>query len=304
MTSWVWMKDFDEKVADPIEPVTSHDDRPAVKDLIEEHRDKIDKIQAAIAEDPLYDPTKHDDLWMLRFWLSHKKSKDAIAAAKATLLFRKKYDLDKKDIRKKLPHTTDEPRCKEYWEVRCKGDGIICALPDKKRGVVMFLKFAQMDPGAANVLSDDVWDYAFVYTSEWSHQWLDYITRTTGRLTKSVRLIDMTDLSFTKHMDRASMNRDSKIMNEMEDVYPQLLETIFACYPPSFMHKVWAFIRPIMPKRIIDKIDLIEPSINEEERERLFKHMTIESLPEHYGGKNKVPPKDWKLGKKGKKSKK
>jgi hypothetical protein len=290
------MKDFDEKVADPIEPITSHDDRPSVKDLIKEHRDKIDKIQAALAEDPLYDPTKHDDLWVLRFYLSRKKSKEAIAAAKTTLQFRKKWNLDSKDIRKELPHTTDEPRCKEYWEVRCKEDGIVCALPDKKRGVVMFLKFAQMDPEAANVLSDEVWDYAFVYTSEWSHQWLDYITRTTGRLTKSVRLIDLNGLKFTKHMDRASMKRDSKIMNEMEDVYPQLLETIFACYPPSFMHKVWALIRAIMPRRIIDKIDLIEPNVNEEERNRLLKHITIEHLPKYFGGENKVPPKDWKLG--------
>ena len=293
MTSWAWMKGIDEAVADPIEPVTSYDERQSVKALIEEHREKIDKIQAAIADDPLFDPNKHDDLWILRFWLSHKKSKQAIAAAKTTLLFRQKYNLDDKDIRDDTIHKTEEPRVKEYWDVRCRGDGIVCAVPDKKRGVIMIIKFAQMNPEAPKLLSEEVWDYSFVYSSEWAHQWLDYVTRTTGRLTKSIRFIDMTGVQLTKHFDRASNKRDSKIMNEMEDVYPQLLETLYGCYPPSFMHLIWALIRPIMPKRIIDKIDLIEPNKNEKERDRVLKYISKENLPVHFGGDNTVPPKDW-----------
>lgn len=154
---------------------------------------------------------------MLRFWLSHKKTKDAIKAAKTTLEFRKKWDLDGKDIRKKPPHKSKDPRVVEYWTVRCQEDAILCTLPHKKRGVVVFLEFAKFSPEAAHILSDEVWDYAFVYTSEWCHQWLDYVSRTTGRLTKSIRFIDMRNISMMKHVDRASMKRDSKIMNEMED---------------------------------------------------------------------------------------
>jgi hypothetical protein len=217
MTTWPWMQGVEEAIADPIEPLNAHDKRESVKALIEEHCEKIDKIKFEIAQEPLYDPTKHDDLWVLRFWLSHKKTKDAIAAAKTTLDFRKKWDLDAKDIRKKAPHKSKDPRVAEYWKVRCQGDGIICTLPHKKRGVVLFLKFAQLSPEASSVLDDETWDYSFVYTSEWCHQWLDYVTRTTGRLTKSIRFIDMRGVSLTKHFDRASMKRDSKIMNEMED---------------------------------------------------------------------------------------
>ena len=79
----------------------------------------------------------------------------------------------------------------------------------------------------------------------------------------------------------------------MEDVYPQLLETIYGCWPPSVMHKIWAFMRPIMPKRIIDKIDLIEPDTNEQERNSLLKHISKKNLPKQFGGNNEVDPKDW-----------
>ena len=118
------MQGVDEAVADPIEPVCPEDDRASVKALIEEHGEKIDKIRQGIVDDPLFDAQKHDDLWILRFWLSHKKTKQAIAAAKTCLAFREKWKLDEKDIRDETPHKTTEPRSKEYWEVRCQGDGI------------------------------------------------------------------------------------------------------------------------------------------------------------------------------------
>lgn len=79
------------------------------------------------------------------------------------------------------------------------------------------------------------------------------------------------------------------VMGKMEDCYPQLLETIFACYAPSFMHWIWTFIRPIMPKRVVEKIDVIEPNINENERRRLLKHVASENLPVDYGGTSTTP---------------
>lgn len=293
MTSWLWMKGVDEAVADPIEPITSHDERPSVKALLEEHREKIDKIKLEVSQDPLYDATKHDDLWMLRFWLSHNKSKQAIAAAKTTLLFRQKYQLDQTDIRQDAPHKTKEPRVADYWKTRWNSDGVIITLPDKQRGTVVFIAIAQANPEGSKLLSEDTWDYSFIYSAEWSHQWVDYITRTTGRLTKEVRFVDLTGLQLTKHLDRAANKRDGKIMGEMEDVYPQMLETIYCCYPPSFMHAIWSIIRLVMPKRVLDKIDIITPNANKTERDRLLKHISIEHLPEHFGGENTVAPKDW-----------
>jgi len=97
------MKGVNEALADPIEPVCPEDNRPSAKKLIVEYREKIDKIRDEVSKDPLYDRTKHDDLWLLRFYLSHKKSKPAIQAAKHTLEFRAKYNLTKETFVMKFP---------------------------------------------------------------------------------------------------------------------------------------------------------------------------------------------------------
>ena len=301
MTSWIWMKGIDYAIVDtPIEPVTSDDERPIVKDLIDEYRVLIDEMKLGISDDPLYDSTKHDDLWCLRFILSHCKKptnkkgvSKAIDAAKYTLQFRVKHNLDDKDIRDMPPEKIKVGPVYEYWRDRCQGDGILTAIPDKKRGVIMFIKFAQMNPNATKLITEETWDYAFIYSSEYVHQWLDYVTRTTGRLTKSIRFIDMKDLNFVKHFDRASSKRDGKIMNEMEDCYPQLLESIYPFNAPTWMHLIWEFMRPIMPTRILDKIDIIQPDTNKTEKRRLYKHIHKKKLPTFLGGKNETPIQEW-----------
>lgn len=291
---WPWMQGIEVAVADPIDPVTPEDTRPSVKALITENRDKIDKIKAALVLDPLYDASKHDDLWILRFWLSHKKSKKAISAAKHALEFRKQYDLDSKDIRHIPPQDSKEPQVAEYWEKRCRKFAILCFLPDKQRAPVMFIQMSKMDPTSVKEISEEAWDRAFIYSSEWAFQNLDYITRTTGRLTRSVRFIELTGISLFTHNDRASTQRDGKIMGKMEDVYPQLLETLYACNPPDWVHLLWVIARHVLPQRVLNKVDIIAPKKNEKERERLLKHISFKNLPDVYGGSNVKMLEPWK----------
>jgi len=292
MSSWIWMKGVDVAIADPIDPVVPEDGRPAVKDLILEHREQIVKIKAELGTDPLYNASKHDDLWILRYWLSHKNTKDALAAAAHTLKFRQDFDLDTKDIRDIPPRRLREGPVADYWQKRWRGDALVCVVPDKHRGAMMFIDFTGSDPSASK-MKEEIWLESYVYCSEWTHQWLDYITRTTGRFTKSIRFIDFSGVSLTKHIDRVSNIRDSKIMNYMEDCYPQLLATMFICGTPSWIHLLWAVFRPLLPQRLIDKIDVVHPERNEKERARILKHISMEDLPLKYGGENQVAPKDW-----------
>jgi hypothetical protein len=286
------MKGVDVAVADPIDPVTPEDTRESVKGLLAKHQEKIQKVLEGLKDDPLYDPTKHDKLWILRFVLSHKKVKQSLAAAKHTLLFRQEHNLDAEDIRAKDPHKLTEGNVYEYWKHRCNGDAILTTHPDSKRGIVMFMTFAKFNPDATGLVTEQAWDDAFIYTSEYCHQWLDFTTRTTGRLTRSIRILDARGVTM-KFFDRKSQQRDGKIMGMMEDCYPQLLETLFICYPPSFIHWIWAVVRVFMPRRVLDKVDIIEPDRNERERQRLLKHITPENLPVDYGGNNTKPVKEW-----------
>jgi hypothetical protein len=97
-TSWPWMKDCTVATT-PALPAHDRDDRPALVDEIAASHTKTGQVAAALASDPLYQPNKHDDLWIERFLLSHKRNVTAaIKAAPYTLQFCTKHKLDEVDI--------------------------------------------------------------------------------------------------------------------------------------------------------------------------------------------------------------
>lgn len=279
------MTDVDVAVADAIPPVDEDDMRVPVADLIKEHRSKIDYIRAKIEKEPLYDSTKHDDLWCLRFHLSHKKSKkDAVKAARDTLKFRAKYDLDDHDIRDHPPYEAlwDEAR---MW-YKFTNESVRHTIPDKKRGVVIYMNLIHVDiDGMEENLDDHQLLTQHLYNTEWTHQWLDYVTRTTGLLTKSIRVVDV------KGVGREKINlkfgkRYSGVTDQMEDFYPQLLEFGYVVNPVAWMKLFWDMVRPYLPKRVAAKIDFIIPAENPNEKERLYKYVSDKNLPEKFGGQN------------------
>jgi hypothetical protein len=144
--------------------------RHVVTELILEHTDSISNLRLAIHDDPLYDPQKHDDLWLLRFVLSHAgKVKKAAKACKHTLLFRHNHELDGADIRSQPPSKSNlkTMRFMEYI-----GDGAFAFdLPDPARGVITYLQMAGLDLHGlkANVADEDVQSF-FIYITEWCHQ--------------------------------------------------------------------------------------------------------------------------------------
>jgi CRAL/TRIO domain len=292
MTSWPWMKDVDVAIAEPAVVNSKDDDRPSIAELIREHRTSIDEIKMELLSEPEFDyENKHDDLWILRFVLSHKKRKQtAVKAAKHTLAFRKEYELDERDIRFSPPGPESDCEAIRRYSVYCDDDTFQWTLPDPQRGVVTFIRYAGLDQHGvvANVAEED-WVPVFVHISEWAHQWLDRISRTSGRLTKNTRLVDLAGMTM-RAFSMKNTKRDSKVMNMMEDCYPQLLKSIYVVNPPLWVDAVWTVMRPLMAKRVVEKFDIIHPSTNEHDRERL--HTAIESrlLPVRFGGENKQWP--------------
>lgn len=304
--SWPWLADLDQVLPDKaIDPVNEHDTRESVPELLSEHASNIELVKEQLKADPLYEPFKHDDLWILRFLLSHKqKVKKATKAAKHALAWRSKHKLDEKDLRFISPHSVpngeDETpfagsdSLKRAWNLRYPSDCIAFTVPDKTRGVAGFLRFADFkhDKETMKALSDDDLGAVFIYLSEWTFQWLDYVTRKTGRLTKSCRFIDFKGFSVFQ-VSRNAAKRDGDIMGEMEDVYPQLLHSLFFYNQPNWIHALWATFRPLMPSRVVEKIDMVEPKHNEKEFTRLLKFVAKEQLPVSLGGDNTVNPAEW-----------
>ena len=309
-------------IADPCPPVDRFDSRPSVVHLISQNRASIDTVRAALkwSNDPLFDINKHDDLWILRFVLSHHKNKrrrlplDAIVdAARYTLRFRSHYHLDDMDIRFHPPSRTDKDHtnrssgnggngdndgvdrvqeqkrlkraaaCTKYL-ASCRPGAITFGIPDVRRGVVCFIQASGIDKDQVlKQFGVNDWLYAFLYMNEWTFQWLDYVTRTTGRLTKSVRLLLADGMSKSNLLPGQNQQRVKQAMGVMEECYPQLLEGIFVCKAPAWIQIPWRLLRPILPKRVVNKIDFVTPT--DEERERLQGHVSINHLPARLGGK-------------------
>ena len=89
--------------------------------------------------------------------------------------------------------------------------------------------------------------------------------------------------------------RDGTAMKYMEDYYPQLLEKVFICNPPQWIHIPWKIIRTIFPKRLTQKIDFINPLHNKKEREQLYQYISQEHLPVQFGGTNNTWPVEFPL---------
>jgi CRAL/TRIO domain len=296
MSAWPWMKGCTEHVVDPIPPVDDEDDRPAVRDLIEEHRDLIERVKGELVDHILYDPAKHDDLWIVRFLISHKKNlKATVKAAKHTLQFRADLKLDERDMRRiHVGHDNDElPEAAKNYTKYCDNDTFRFVVPDTKRGVISYLKFSGFDqPEMVKHVSEDDWMPAFAFVTEWSHQWVDYVTRTTGRLTKTIRIIDLANVCMRKQVNPAATRRDGKALACMEDCYPQLLQTLFLVHAPVWVEGPWRLLRPIFPKRVVGKFDFISPDKHPKDLAKLTKYIDPTNLPERYGGTRKLWPDD------------
>ena len=292
MTSWPWMQGVDVAIADPVDPVCPEDVRPSVKDLLQQHAEAIATIKSSISDHSLYDASKHDDLWIVRFYLSHKKTKPAIEAAKKTLEYRAKFKLDEKDIRQTPPHRATQGEIFEFIS-RTEPGTLIATHPNPDRGVLFFLRPAGFNMHKlVQELTEAHWLPTFSYITEWSHQHLDYVTRTTGRLTKSVRFINMEGMKLSL-FNRECMKRNGNAIGAMEDFYPQLLESVFICDPPALVKGLWNVFRAILPKRLLEKIDIINPKKSKKERDRLHKHISDKDLPVVFGGQNQVPIQEW-----------
>lgn len=295
MSAWPWMKGHSVAIADaiPVNPQVDH--RPSVKDLIQRHRSKIDELRDLLKEDALFDhPAKHDDLWLLRFLLSHKgKLKAALKAAQHTLQFRKEQSLDEQDVRDiHIGHDLDRHTSAAQSYQNCC-DPATFRFVVHERCVVSYIQWAGFDqPKILRQVKPEEWLPCFAFITEWSHQWCDYLSRTTGRLTKHVRIVDLDNISLTKNCLPKSCLRDAIALNAMEDVYPQVLQNFYLAQAPIWIEGPWKTIRPLVPKRVLEKFDFLEPLKKEKDRQKLLKWISLERLPERYGGKLAQWPDD------------
>jgi len=303
MSTWPWMKDSAVALAQAV-PDDS-DPRPVVSDLIEENQELIDRMVEALSngssddEDDanesssLFDhANKHDDLWCLRFLLSHKKNLDkAVAAARTTLKFRHEHKLDEKDLRNEAAPQYPEKVIGNEAFCRFMASGvadgsIVYTVPEPNRsGVVAYINIGSLDTHQLGQVELEDWVAALTYANEWNYQWLDYLTRTTGRLTKSIRIVDVST-SRLQQFDNSCQQKYTDAIAVMQDCFPQAVKSIFVCFAPAWIQVPWRVIRPFMPVRVVDKLDFLHPLNNDDDRARLLEIIPKDHLPTQFGGTN------------------
>jgi len=276
-----------------------HDERPLLKDLLTARSLSINTVRNAIQSHPLYDPSRTDDIWILRYVLSHKKDTNAaIRAAIATMEFRDTHQLNDRDLRGSLKHLDGisgdgSPNhllpvfdkinaCSEKYTY-------LVTLPDRHRGVITYTFLAKFDMDKLDEIAtqEDLTMYT-IYHNESIYQILDHITRTTGRLTKLVKVIDMEGKKL-RNMNRGYIAKDAAASKEIDDYYPQLLGGMLIANPPTWIDLVWKFFRLIAPKRVVEKVDFL-PSNTKKVQKRLLRFVSKRNLLERYGGENKEWP--------------
>jgi CRAL/TRIO domain len=334
---WVWMKDAKSRLCHPIDPVDQWDIRPTISELCVKYRADIDQLKDQLATNELFDENCHDDLWILRFVLSHhhnSKSKNcahshaALEAIQATLKFRHEYHLDELDLRhfhagsvtalaeqvaqvQQVSSTASSPNngninnvCESHIVmmqaavkmVSCyQGDTtMIYYLPDRQRGMLGILQVAQRQQHQMiQVLTtQDEYFQAHLFFSEWKFQWMDYLTRTTGRLTKYLNLADCHGVKRTM-IHKESKKRDAKAAQVLQDKYPQLLGSMLITNAPTWINVVFAILKPFLAKRLLDKVNVLSNKKKNTEKDvmAILHYCAAHHLPQKYGGL--LPDSEW-----------
>jgi hypothetical protein len=98
-----------------------------------------------------------------------------------------------------------------------------------------------------------------------------------------------------QHISYENHHRDARAMGSMEDFYPQLLQCIYICNPPSWVQIPWRVIRALAPKRVVSKVDFIDPRHNKHDLKKIMSFISLEHLPTQFGGKNENWPASFPL---------
>jgi len=264
--------------------------RERVADLLLKHIDSIEALRTLVGVSEHYEPSRHDDLWLLRFVLTHAGRsgglKAAAKAALATLAFRKAHDLDAENFATK-PEVLDVMR---RFYAHASPGAVTYYAPDADRGVMIvgLLRAVDFHKIANDVTAEETLVWGRV-SAEWVFRQCDEVTRRTGYLTKYARIVDMKGWGFSQ-LNRAFQKRQRESSKELEDFYPQMLGAVFLCHPPGWIQAVWRVWRNLMPPRFVEKIDIVSPKTNADERRRLVRFCAAESLPSLFGGPNDTWP--------------
>ena len=280
-----------------------YDDRPYVKDLLYQHQSQIYAVQEILkSEEPLYEQDasssnpRYDKLWILRYVLSHQRNiKTAARAAVKTIQFRDSKGLNALgDIRHRVPSLRNNQEVQFSsvlaYNTYCATDtAVVHTLPDKNRGVLSYVKVKDLDlKGVYENLPREQLQESYLFYNETVFQIQDAITRKTGRLTKTLKVIDLEGMTL-KGLKLNFMKKDGHASKLAQEYYPQLVGAVYIINCPTWMSSAWKIISPLFPKRVVEKTYFFGKITSKKEKRLIWRFVEETNLPVRCGGSDS----DW-----------
>ena len=179
-----------------------------IADLLAQHAEKVAAVRAAMpSASAHYDLTQHDDLWVLRFLLSHKLDPTrAVTAMTSALETRHKMGLDEVARQVRTLPLESWPGIQSVKDECLPLVAIYTHWPHVDGGIIQVSRSCDSDMVSLTTRLDKL-EYLLKYAQEWNFQVLDDVSRRTGRIVKITRIFDAPGFSPRKQLSIASMRK-------------------------------------------------------------------------------------------------
>ena len=226
-------------------PTMAAAEPPSLAQLLATHAPAIADLRAELG-DAL--PALYDNVWLLRYVLSFPAAPERAEALRKGIAWRAANAALLADAAAGRPPP---------------GDGLISAGQvaafhgATRRGDPLFVvRSALCSPvELMKVVSVETFTSWLMYWREVGFLRCDKETRARGFVVKQLTLIDMKDSPITT-FDRKYFTSLGESSRVSEYVYPQLLRRSILMHPPAFFNTVFAFIKPFMSAKALEKTTL------------------------------------------------
>jgi hypothetical protein len=263
--------------------------RPLVSEMLTRYSQSIDALQAAMVTDGNFDARRHDRLFLLRFLLSHESSGGrpnvtrAAAAVRRALQLRAERKLDEvAAVVRSGPSRVWLREANQSWMHYLP---VQMSQPDPDGPILLCTRAA--DIRFHQIASEVSWEeYSRVsaLATEFIFERMDQVTRRTGRITKYIRVLDLSGVR-PSQISLKFMKMDGEQSKRIQCLYPQLLGAIIYLNPPpslAFLYK--HFVRPLLPRKVTEKSFALSPRKSDADRALLQTLLPVDSLHATFGG--------------------
>lgn len=229
------------------------------------------------------------DVWILRFLVGFRW-KPTVAAEKFTRMveYRVKYGID--GIRRRMVDgdlfPTKFPGYMEHHSayVHSSFDLGTAARGGNPVAVECAPKF-QID--ALLSIDGAVQDSYLMHVMEWSFFQLDKAFLTRGELVGYVKIFDidgcsMKHCSWIRPWAQSNSDRNKRLGFNIDECYPEWFSKVFVVNSPSFFAVLWQMIKPSLPARTSEKVEVL--SNRAKAKDRMLCMVDAAVLPAFLGG--------------------